>query len=40
MRQEYFLGELLRKNYVETLKLIDRNYTRVQVHVGVIHTHT
>jgi lysosomal acid phosphatase len=33
MRQEYFLGEVLRNRYVEELELIHPNYTRVQVYV-------
>ena len=32
MRQEFFLGELLKNRYVASNKLIHSNYTRVQVH--------
>ena len=31
MRQELFLGEVLRQRYVEEMELIHDNYTRVQV---------
>ena len=35
MRQEYFLGEVLRNRYVKELELIHPNYTRVQVCVVI-----
>ena len=31
MQQEYFLGEILRRRYVEEMKLLHHNYTRVEV---------
>ena len=37
MRQEYFLGEVLRNRYVEELELIHPNYTRVQVCVCTVN---
>ena len=36
MRQEYLLGQLLRKRYVEEKELVHSNYTRVQVYTYIV----